>query len=194
MIAIYVLMGLMIVGAIIAIEVKNLLSAVVALGTVGLMMSILFLLMKAPDVAITLLVVEILAVIILIRATLKRDVEVPEEKDRPIGGLIALAFLLVLTLVSAGAFGELPPFGQPQMRVASYYVNQGYSLEGEPGGTGAANVVASVILDYRAYDTLGEATVLFTAVVGVLAVMRSVGRKKDKLAAAPEKAEEGGSA
>ena len=44
--------------------------------------------------------------------------------------------------------------------------------------TGAANLVASVILDYRAFDTLGEATVLFTAVMGVLAVVRKVGRKK----------------
>ena len=47
-------------------------------------------------------------------------------------------------------------------------------------GTGAMNVVTSVILDYRAYDTLGEATVLFTAVIGVLTVMRSVGKKKEE--------------
>ena len=45
--------------------------------------------------------------------------------------------------------------------------------------TGAANLVASVILDYRAYDTLGEATILFTAVIGVLTIMRRVGRKKE---------------
>ena len=52
-------------------------------------------------------------------------------------------------------------------------------LAGAPvDGMGVAIVVASVILDYRAFDTLGEATVLFTAVIGVLAVMRKVGRKK----------------
>jgi len=45
-------------------------------------------------------------------------------------------------------------------------------------GTGAVNVVTAIILDYRAYDTLGEATVLFTAVIGVLAVMRPVGKKE----------------
>jgi len=42
----------------------------------------------------------------------------------------------------------------------------------------AANIVAAIILDYRAYDTLGEATVLFTAVVGVLTVMRRKGVKE----------------
>jgi multisubunit Na+/H+ antiporter MnhB subunit len=44
--------------------------------------------------------------------------------------------------------------------------------------TGATNLVTSVILDYRAFDTLGEVTVLFAAALGVLAVVRTVGRKK----------------
>jgi len=39
-------------------------------------------------------------------------------------------------------------------------------------------LVSSVVLDYRAYDTLGEATILFTAVLAVMALMRKVGRKK----------------
>jgi multisubunit Na+/H+ antiporter MnhB subunit len=38
--------------------------------------------------------------------------------------------------------------------------------------TGSANIVTSVLLDYRAFDTLGEATVLFAAVLGALAVLR----------------------
>ena len=44
--------------------------------------------------------------------------------------------------------------------------------------TGAANIVTSVILDYRAYDTLGEATVIFTAVIGVLTVLRAKAHRK----------------
>jgi multisubunit Na+/H+ antiporter MnhB subunit len=47
-------------------------------------------------------------------------------------------------------------------------------------GTGATTVVTSIILDFRAYDTLGEATVLFTAVIGVLAVMRPKGKKTEE--------------
>jgi multisubunit Na+/H+ antiporter MnhB subunit len=35
-----------------------------------------------------------------------------------------------------------------------------------------------VILDFRAYDTLGEATVLFTSVIGIMAILRRPGRKK----------------
>jgi hypothetical protein len=36
----------------------------------------------------------------------------------------------------------------------------------------------SIVLDYRAYDTLGEATVLFTSIVGAFVVLRRQGRKK----------------
>lgn len=36
---------------------------------------------------------------------------------------------------------------------------------------GVNSVVCAVILDYRAYDTLYEATVLFTAAIGVLTML-----------------------
>ena len=37
--------------------------------------------------------------------------------------------------------------------------------------TGAANIVTAVLLDFRAYDTLGEATVLFCAIIGALSIL-----------------------
>ena len=70
------------------------------------------------------------------------------------------------------ALGDLPIFGYPTMKVADTYLQIGKQA------TGATNLVASVILDLRAYDTRGEATILFTAVIGVLAIVRRVGRKK----------------
>jgi multisubunit Na+/H+ antiporter MnhB subunit len=45
-------------------------------------------------------------------------------------------------------------------------------------GPGGANIVANVILDFRALDTLGEATVLFTSVIAVVTLIRKSGRKK----------------
>jgi multisubunit Na+/H+ antiporter MnhB subunit len=62
----------MIVAAVIAVEVKDLLSSVVAVGAVGMGLSMAFLVLKAPDLAITQLVVEILCLIILIRATIRK--------------------------------------------------------------------------------------------------------------------------
>lgn len=173
MLDLHLLLIFMIIGAIIAVEVKDLLSSVVALGAVGLGLSIIFLILKAPDVAITQLVVEILALIILIRATLKKDLPFSTSGRWVLNTVIAFCFIGVLLAAGYKCFKDLPEFGYPIMRVATVYLKEGLPK------TGAANIVASVILDYRAFDTLGEATVLFTAVIGVLAIVRRIGRKKE---------------
>lgn len=172
MLDLHLLLIFMIVGAIIAVEVEDLLSSVVALGAVGLGLSIVFLVLKAPDVAITQLVVEILALIILIRATLKKDLPFSASGRWFLNTLITIIFIGALLIVAKKCFNDLPEFGHPIMRVATTYLKEGLPK------TGAANIVASVILDYRAFDTLGEATVLFTAVIGVMAIVRRIGRKK----------------
>jgi len=173
MIAIYILLVLMIIGAMIALEVKDLISAVVAVGIVGLALSLLCLILKAPDVAITQFIVEIIALIILIRATLKQDLPISVSNHRVFTGLAALLFMAAILFVAlTGALNDLPAFGHPEMRVSQSYLDAGATE------TGATNVVAGVLLDYRAYDTLGEATVLFAAVIGVMAVVRRVGRKQ----------------
>ncbi len=171
MIELHLLLLFMIIGAIVAVEVKDLLSSVVAVGAVGLGLSIAFLILKAPDVAITQLVVEILCLIILIRATLKKDLPFSTTGRWLLNTIITVCFVFVFMFVAVKAFSDLPEFGYPLMRVASTYLKEGLAW------TGATNLVASVILDFRAYDTLGEATVLFTAVIGVLAIVRRVGRK-----------------
>lgn len=172
MLELYLLMIFMILGAIIALEVKDLLSSVVTVGAVGLGLSIAFLILKAPDVAITQLVVEILALIILIRATLRVDLPFSTTGRWLLNTVITIVFIAGFLFVAMRCLSDLPEFGYPIMRVADTY------LKGGLAKTGAANVVASVILDFRAYDTLGEATVLFTAVIGVMAVVRRIGRKK----------------
>ncbi|UCD55780.1 MAG: DUF4040 domain-containing protein [Candidatus Omnitrophota bacterium] len=172
MIELYILLIFMIIGAIVAIQMEDLLSSVVAVGAVGLGLSIVFLILKAPDVAITQLVVEILALIILIRATLKKDLPFSTSGRWLLNTIIAVGFIAVLLRVAAKCFKDLPEFGYPIMRVARTYLETGLSE------TGATNLVGSVILDFRAYDTLGEATILFTAVIGVLAIVRRKGRKK----------------
>ena len=68
-----VLILLMIIGAIVAIETRGLLASIICVGAVGFLLSIAFLFLGAPDVAITQLVVEILCLVILIRATISRD-------------------------------------------------------------------------------------------------------------------------
>ncbi len=172
MVELYVILLFMIIGAIIAVEAKDLLSSIIAVGATGLGLSLAFLVLKAPDLAITQLVVEILCLIILIRATLKKDLPFSTSGRWFWNTVITVLFLGILLYTSWHCLKELPKFGEPIMRVAKFYLDKGLLR------TGATNLVASVILDFRAYDTLGEATILFTAVIGVLAIVRRIGRKK----------------
>ena len=149
MIELYVLLIFMIIGAIVAIEMKDILSSVIAVGAVGLGLSITLLILKAPDVAITQLVVEILCLIILIRATLKKDLPFSTTGRWLLNTLITAGFMVMFIFVAVKAFQDLPEFGYPIMRIANTYLKEGLIK------TGASNLVGSVILDFRAYDTLG---------------------------------------
>ncbi|MBU1905747.1 MAG: DUF4040 domain-containing protein [Candidatus Omnitrophica bacterium] len=164
----------MVLGAIVAVEIEDLLSSVIAVGAVGLALSMGFLILKAPDLAIVQLVVEILCIIILIRATIKKDLSIIKNGRWFFNTFSTLLFIFCFLVFAYFALKELPSFGEPIMRVAKEYIRQGLSK------TGATNIVSSIILDFRGYDTLGEATVLFTAVIDVLAIMRKVGRINEK--------------
>jgi multisubunit Na+/H+ antiporter MnhB subunit len=167
-----VLLIFMIVGSIIAIETKNLLSSVITCGIVGAAVSIAFLMLGAPDIAITQVVVEILILVILIRATIIIDntaIEAYWDTFAVVSSLIFFGLFLVFAFL---AVQDLPPFGQPLMRVSKEYLQTGLQK------TGAANVVAAIILDFRGYDTLGEATVIFVSILGSFVLLRRHGRKR----------------
>jgi len=176
----YVFMIFIIIASIIAVETKNLLSAVICISAAGFGGSLLFLFLKAPDIAITQVVVEVLALVILIRATIARDKTFVSEEREFFGLVVSIVILCVIFLAGIKAFDAMPQFGQPAFVVhsgPSPTASQDY-LKGGLKETGAANIVSSVILDYRAYDTLGEATVLFTSIVGAAVILRRQSKKE----------------
>ncbi len=68
---------------------------------------------------------------------------------------------------------ELPKFGKAENPVNNQ-VSKRY-LEKGIKETGALNIITGIILDYRAFDTFVEATLLFTGVMAVLLVLRKEG-------------------
>ena len=81
--------------------------------------------------------------------------------------LVAVVFFAVVAvcfIVSAIAIHE---FGEPVATKMDDYIINNCQEE-----TGANNAVTSVVFDYRGFDTLGEATVLFAAVAGVIILFR----------------------
>ena len=169
----------MIVAALNALETKDLLSSVVSLSALGFGLAVVFLAMGAPDVAIVQVVVEVLTLIILIRATIHHDLTSFSEGTEFFSLLVGMALLFVFFLFSLDAVRALPSLGRPIMDTVASAPGRHY-LEHGLRETGSANIVTSIILDYRAYDTLGAATVLFAAVLGALAVLRSNPLKKKK--------------
>jgi multisubunit Na+/H+ antiporter MnhB subunit len=172
MLELYVVMGFMLIAALVAVSIQGLLSSVISVGAVGMGLCVMFLLLKAPDLAITQLVVEILCLVIMIRATIGRGISRVKAYGTFWILFVFIFFSGCFLAASYLATRQMPLFGQPLMRVADYYVQNSLPQ------VGAANIVASIILDWRGYDTLGEATVLFTSVLAVLAIMRRKGRKK----------------
>lgn len=158
----------MIIASIVAIELEDLISSVIALSAVGLGLCLGFLILKAPNLAITQLVVEILCVVVLIRATIRRDLPLVRD-GRWLFNTIATFFAIGCFLTYAYfILRELPVFGQPLMRVSSEYLTT--ALE----KTGSANIVTAITLNFRRYDALAEAAVLFASVIAVLAITRKV--------------------
>jgi multicomponent Na+:H+ antiporter subunit B len=69
---------------------------------------------------------------------------------------------------------EKIPFGIPKTKVGRHYVDEGIEE------TGSVNIVTSVVVNYRGFDTLGEITVLFIASIGLGAVLKAGVKEKTK--------------
>jgi len=166
----YILMLFIIIAALVAVETKNLLSAVICIGAAGFGAALVFLFLKAPDIAITQVVVEVLALVILIRATISVDKTFISGDREFFGFIVSVAVLFFILFAGIKVFSDLPQFGSP-VALSEGTASVAYLRDGL-GQTGAANIVASIILDFRAYDTLGEATVLFTSILGAVVILR----------------------
>lgn len=89
--------------------------------------------------------------------------------------MVIMVGALLIYVVSS----DMPAFGSfPRRQIGENVVNAVGQriLENAPGQTVVANVVTSVVWGYRGHDTLGEATILFTAVVGVVMIFRAARR------------------
>jgi multisubunit Na+/H+ antiporter MnhB subunit len=169
---------LTVIAAAITVATPKLLSSVISLGAVGFLLAIVFLFLAAPDIAIVQIGVEVVSLVILIRATLSREVQ-KVKVSRPLGVTLAMALVAVIGLFGLQVFTEFPPFGAPVMERFNDAPSATYLQDGMEE-TGAPNIVTAVLLDFRAWDTLGEATVLFCAALGTAVILRRKARISTK--------------
>jgi multicomponent Na+:H+ antiporter subunit A len=117
----------------------------------------------APDLAITQVLVDILIVVFLvvIFASLPRFSTISRPHTKARDGLVALFVGTVFALLTLKVLTvDHPPAVSQQMLAQSVEKAKG------------ANVVNTILVDFRALDTLGEITVLVMAALGVMALQR----------------------
>jgi multicomponent Na+:H+ antiporter subunit B len=155
---------------------RNLFGAVILAGIYSFLMATLLVALDAVDVAMTEASVGagVSTVVLLATLHLTKSTEAPPVHRN----LLPLVVVLIVGAALVWGTLSLPPFG-----VADNVINQhvvprylGQSI----AETGVANVVTSVLADYRGYDTLGETTVIFTAGIGVMLLLRGLRRRGDE--------------
>ena len=153
--------------AVAIVRLPGLFTVVMMSGIYSLIAAVVFLVMDAVDVAFTEAAVGAGVATILMLATLAHT---GVRRAKP----VPLSWFGLFSAVGAGAALvyaslEMPPLGDvfapANLHVAPRYLVESGSEVGIP------NVVTSVLASYRGYDTMGEVTVIFTAGIGVLALL-----------------------
>ena len=153
---------------------RNLFAVVVLAGIYSFLMGAVLVALDAVDVAMTEASVGAgVSTVLLLGALALCRSEEAQPTQRP---WLPLAVALTTgALLVYGTLG-LPAFSDPQapihQHVAPRYLQDG------PRETGIPNVVTAVLASYRGYDTLGETTVVFTAGIGVIALLRRRSRAR----------------
>ncbi len=139
--------------------------ALVMLGVVGLIISLMFVKFSAPDLALTQLSVEIVTVILLLLALYFLPQTTPKEtSDLRVSRDIVIALLSgvgVTLLAMAVLTRDFAP------------ISEFFLLNSVPGG-GGTNVVNVILVDFRGTDTLGEIAVLALAGLGIFAMLQGM--------------------
>jgi multicomponent Na+:H+ antiporter subunit B len=163
-----VLLSLLAVITIGIVRLRNLFAIVILSGVYSFLMASVMIVLDAVDVAMTeasvgagISTVLMLGVLYLTKT----------EESVPVHTPLLPLFVAIVTgaVLIYGTFG-LPPFGSADTPMHTH-VAPDY-LSGSVPQTGIPNVVTSVLASYRGFDTLGETTVIFTAGIGVLLLLK----------------------
>lgn len=158
------ILSLCVITAVGMVRARNLFAAVMLMGIFSLLMAVEFIMLDAPDVALTEAAVGAGISVVLLLSALALTAK--EEQARG----IKPALPLVVVLVTAGAIFyatfDKPALGDPDAPVHRHVASEYFPLTRER--IDIPNVVTAVLASFRGYDTLGEVIVVLTAAIGVL--------------------------
>ena len=152
------------IGAISIIFVKSRLTSIIVLGSVGYTVSLFFVLFRAPDLALTQLVIETVstALFLLCFYHLPKNFRKEERiRFKMTNFVISLGVGIIVALIALSASSS-----KLFDSISQYYVETTYT---EAGGQNMVNVI---LVDYRGLDTMFEITVLGIAALGIYGMIK----------------------
>lgn len=162
------ILAIIFVAAVIAVPfINNRMMAIITTGAAGYIVALMFALFRAPDLALTQLLIETVSVILFMLVFYHLP-ELRKEKKKPpfkvINLVISLAVGVMMTLVSISAFAL---GGQTNFTTISEYF-----IENSKALAGGLNIVNVILVDFRGLDTMLEILVLAIAALGVASLIK----------------------
>jgi multicomponent Na+:H+ antiporter subunit A len=164
-----ILAGVILSAALIAARVGKRLVAIVAMGVIGYGVALIFAQFGAPDLAMTQFSIETITVLlfVLIFHRLPLFSRLGRRRALNVDAVVATTVGVLMTVLTLVAVSS------PQVSQLSQF----FAEQSVPAAHGR-NIVNTILVDFRALDTLGEITVLGMASIGVLALLKLNSNKR----------------
>lgn len=142
-------------------------TAIVATGVLGFIVALLFVVFRAPDLALTQLLVETVMVVLFLLAfyhlpELRKEKFTPRFKFTNLVVSIGVGLVVTLTALSVHAMS----YSHPIQSISDYYVQNAYEL------AAGKNIVNVILVDFRGVDTMLEIVVLGIAALAIVVLIR----------------------
>lgn len=160
----------MVIAALTTIIARSRLAAIIALGVVGYSLALFFVIFRAPDLALTQLIIETISVALFLLCFY----HLPKLRFKPktvrfkLTNLIISAGVgIIVTLIAISATSQ-----KTMDSIAGFFIKNSYKL------AGGDNIVNVILVDFRGFDTLFEITVLIIAALGIYGLLNLQVNKK----------------
>lgn len=162
----WLLLVLVIAAVVLANRARTRITMVVIVGVAGFAMSLYYFSLGAVDVALTQLMVEILTLVMMVLVLAR----LPEMFHRSPNRHRGIAFVLGIGVGGVAGLAAWALTGRRELsEVGNWYLANTYET------TGGTNIVNTILVDFRALDTLGELTVLGVAALALISALEARG-------------------
>lgn len=166
-----VILSLVMVAATIAtVFASSRLTAIIALGVMGYTLSLFFVIFRAPDLALTQLIIETISVALFLLCFYhlpKLSLKQKTRRFKMTNFIIALGVGVVVTCLAFASTSQ-----QSLDTISTYFIENSYKL------AGGDNIVNVILVDFRGFDTLFEITVLAIAALGIYGLLKTQTKRK----------------